>query len=83
MGAELTAAGYEVESRNGLRAMGQGLHRALTTGYRSQDRRLPASLGAVFVVTGHPAGPPPSAGPSGRCTPGAWADSSARSTRTP
>ncbi len=56
VGAELTAAGYEVESRDGLRAMGPGLNWALTTGYRSQARHMPASLGAIFAVTSHPAG---------------------------
>lgn len=56
VGAELTAAGYEVESRDGLRAMGPGLNWALTTGYRNQARHMPAALGAIFAVTSHPAG---------------------------
>lgn len=56
VGAELEAAGYAVESRDGLRAMGPGLNWALTSGYRSQARHLPASLGAIFAVTSHPAG---------------------------
>ena len=54
--AELVAAGYEVESHDGLRAMGRGLNWAVSAGYRSQARRMPASLGAVFAITGHPAG---------------------------
>ncbi|MBA2510844.1 MAG: glycosyltransferase [Rubrobacteraceae bacterium] len=56
VGAELEAAGYAVESRDGLRAMGFALNWALTRGYRSQARHLPASLGAIFAVTSHPAG---------------------------
>lgn len=56
VGAELTDAGYEVVSRDGLRAMGPWLNWALTAGYRSQARHMPASLGAVFAVTSHPAG---------------------------
>lgn len=55
VGAELTAAGYEVESRDGLRAMGPGLNWAITTGYRNQARHVPASLGTIFAVTSHPA----------------------------
>ena len=56
VGAELEAAGYRVESLDGLRAMGRGLNWALTTGYRSQARHMQASLGAIFALTGHPTG---------------------------
>lgn len=56
VGAELAAAGYAVESRDGLRAMGSALNWALTSGYRNQARHLPASLGAIFAVTSHPVG---------------------------
>ena len=56
MGAELQAAGYAVESRDGLRAMGPVLNWVLTSGYRSQARHLPASLGAIFAATSRPAG---------------------------
>jgi UDP-N-acetylglucosamine:LPS N-acetylglucosamine transferase len=56
VGAELEAAGYEVEGRDGLLAMGPHLNRALTAGYRNQARHMPASLGAIFAVTCHPAG---------------------------
>lgn len=54
--AELEGAGYEVENRDGLRAMGRGLNWAVSVGYRNQARHVPASLGALFAVTGHPVG---------------------------
>lgn len=56
VGAELAAAGYEVESRDGLRAMGRGLNWSLAAGYRNQARHMPAALGPLFAITSHPAG---------------------------